>query len=140
MHINLMANVGSRVRTLRIERKMTLPALATRTGLSKGLLSKLENDTRANPSLDTLYKVAEGLDITLAEILETEQVQINRVIPKEEPSWLAGLVKYLKDNGRDVDQDILNAMYVLRHRKGAKKADLEQWIFLYQRIEKSFAR
>jgi transcriptional regulator with XRE-family HTH domain len=140
MQIIPMTSVGSRVRTLRTERKMTLPALAERSGLSKGLLSKLENNEDANPSLETLFKVAEAFEVTLAEILESEQAQIKKVTPTDEPVWLEGLVKYLKANNRELDKDILNAMYVLRHRKAAKKADLEQWIFLYQSIEKSFAK
>jgi transcriptional regulator with XRE-family HTH domain len=135
-----MPNVGSRVRTLRAQQKMTLPALADKAKISKGLLSKLENEADYNPSLDTLYKIAEAFEVTLADLLETEQVQIQKVVPDEKPVWLDGLLSYLRGNDKEPDELILNAMYVLRHRKGAKKADLEQWKFLYQSIEKSFSK
>ena len=134
-----MANVGSRVRTLRTEKNMSLFDLAQRAKLSKGLLSKLENDESPNPSLETLYKIAEALGTSIAEIIETEQVQLKRFLPKDQPPWLNGLVQFLKQHKKTPDEDILNAMYVLRHRKASKKADLEQAKFLYQSIENSFA-
>ena len=74
---------------------MTLPALAERAGLSKGLISKLENNEDSNPSLSTLYKIAEALEITVADILETEHAQLKRIIPEEQPFWQKGLVEYL---------------------------------------------
>ena len=117
---------------------MTLPTLADRSGLSKGLLSKLENEEDSNPSLSTLYKIAEGLEVTLADILETEQAQIQRIVPVESPEWQKGLISYLSSQGKEPDQAILNAMYVLRHRKGAKSVDLEHWKFIYLSIENSF--
>ncbi|MEW6159361.1 MAG: helix-turn-helix transcriptional regulator [Verrucomicrobiota bacterium] len=135
-----MRNIGGRVRALRTEKQITLPGLATRTGLSKGLLSKLENDDDSNPSLATLYKIAEGLEVTLADILETEQAQIKRIVPQDQPDWQKGLISYLKSIHKVPDQDILNAMYVLRNRKSAKVADLEQWKFLYLSIENSFKK
>jgi transcriptional regulator with XRE-family HTH domain len=135
-----MRNVGGRVRALRVERGITLPALAEQAGLSKGLLSKLENDEESNPSISTLYKISEALHVTLADILETERAQIKRVVPETQPEWQQGLIDYLGSLGKKPDQDILNALYVLRNRKAAKTADLEQWKFLYQSIENSFKK
>jgi transcriptional regulator with XRE-family HTH domain len=135
-----MRNPGARIRTLRTEKEISLPTLAASAGLSKGLLSKLENNKDSNPSLGTLYKIAEALDVTLADILETEQAQLKRIVPDEQPSWQKGLISYLRAHDKEPDQDILNAIYVLRHRKGAKTADLESWKFLYLSIEKSFGK
>lgn len=133
-----MRNVGGTIRALRQEKGITLPALAERAALSKGLLSKIENLPDSNPSLDTLYKIAEALDAPLAAILETEQVQIRRVAPDEPPAWQKPLVAYLQSQGKKPDPDILSAMYILRNRKAAKSADLETWKFLYLSIENSF--
>lgn len=47
-------------------------------------------------------------------------------------------MSYLRAQGKEPDEHILEAMYVLRHRKGAKATDLEKWKFLYFSIEKSF--
>jgi transcriptional regulator with XRE-family HTH domain len=133
-----MKNIGGKIKSLRAEKQLTLPALADKAGLSKGLLSKIENSTDANPSLDTLYKIAEALDVTLAEFLETEKAQIKRINPETPPEWLKGLTAYLNQVGKTLNQDTLNALYVMRHRKGAKHADLEAWKHLYVSIENSF--
>lgn len=134
----LMRNPGERIRTLRTEKNMSLPALAERAQLSKGLISKLENSEDSNPSLATLYKIAEALGVTLGDILETEQAQLTRFIPDEQPEWQKELISYLKSQGKEPDPDILNAMYVLRNRKAAKVTDIEGWKFLYLSIENSF--
>jgi len=135
-----MRNPGERIRTLRTEKNMSLPALAERAELSKGLLSKLENNEDSNPSITTLYKIAEALEVTLSDILETEKAQLKRFIPEEQPAWQKGLMTYLKSQGKTPDPDILNAMYVLRNRKASKKAELEHWKFLYMSIENSFKK
>ena len=135
-----MKNIGGKIKALRVEKQMTLPQLAKKADLSKGLISKIENAEESNPGLDTLFQIAEALDVSLATFLETEQAQLNRIIPNEPPDWQSGLISYLKENGKVPDQDILDAMYVLRNRKAAKNADLEAWKFLYQSIENSFKR
>jgi transcriptional regulator with XRE-family HTH domain len=133
-----MRNPGERIRTLRTEKNVSLPALAERAELSKGLLSKLENNEDSNPSLTTLYKIAEALGVTVADLIESERAQLTRIVPEEQPDWQKGVVSYLKSKGRKPDPDIMNAMYVLRNRKAARKKDLEGWIFLYQSIENRF--
>ena len=133
-----MKNIGGTIKALRQEKGYTLPTLADRAKLSKGLLSKIENDADANPSLDTLFKIAEALDEPLSAILDTETAQIKKVAPDTAPEWQKPLVSYLKANGKEPDENILSAMYVLRNRKAAKSADLETWKFLYQSIENSF--
>ena len=135
-----MKNIGGTVKALRQEKSITLPALAELAGLSKGLLSKIENSPDANPSLSTLYKIAEALDEPLSAILETEQVQLKRVIPNEPPVWQKGLISRLNEKKKSPDQNILDALYLLRNRKGAKKNDLDDWMFLYSSIENSFKK
>ena len=135
-----MRNPGPRIRSLRTEKGMTLPELADCSGLSKGLLSKLENECDSNPSLSTLHKIAEALEVTLADILETERAQLKRIFPDEQPAWQQNLIAYLHGQDKVPDKDILSAMYLLRNRKGLKADDLEGWKFLYLSIEKSFKR
>ncbi|MEI6607706.1 MAG: helix-turn-helix transcriptional regulator [Verrucomicrobiota bacterium] len=133
-----MRNLGPRIRALRTERQITLPQLADRAGLSKGLLSKLENDEESNPSITTLFKIAEALEITLADILETEQAQIRRIIPDQRPEWLEGLIAFLVGRGEEPDTAVLDAIYVLRNRKASAPTDLEYWKFVYRSIQNSF--
>jgi transcriptional regulator with XRE-family HTH domain len=133
-----MKNVGGKVRALRLEKQITLPDLAELAHLSKGLISKIENAEDANPSLDTLYKISEALDVPLSALLETERVQMKRIVPDRPPEWQREVLRWLKTSGKEPDENILNAMYVVNNRKGAKAVDLDTWKFLYQSIEKSF--
>lgn len=63
-------HIGRLVADLRKERGITLPALALRAGVSKGLLSKLERDKSPNPCWSTLAAVAKGLRMPLAQFLQ----------------------------------------------------------------------
>lgn len=117
---------------------MTLPVLAEKAGLSKGLLSKIENSSDANPSLATLYKITEAMDITLSDFLETEKVQMKRVTPETPPPWLEALVDGLKKDGKSLNEDYIQALYVLQQRKGNATIKSEQWRWLYDSIELSF--
>lgn len=131
-----MAHLGAKIRALRTNKKITLPALAERAGISKGLLSKIETDGTSNPSVSTLYKIAEGLELTIADILGTEQVIVKRVAPDEHADWRKKLAAAFK--GKELDPDILSAMQLLRNRKATKADDIEHWKFLYSSIENSF--
>ena len=68
METELAAAIGARVRAVRQQAGLSLSALAARSGVGKGSLSELENGTR-NPTLSTLYAVADALDAPLATFL-----------------------------------------------------------------------
>lgn len=133
-----MAKLGARIRALRTAKEITLPDLAEKAGLSKGLLSKIETDENSNPSLSTLLKISEALETTVAEILGTEKIVVK--VPPKEPPEMHALADFLRKEGKEPDPDILGALAVLRHRKASKSASLEDWKFLYRSIENSFKR
>ena len=62
-----LSMLGMRLRELRKERKLTLCELAARTGLTAGLLSKIEN-FRTVPSLPVLFSIAAALRCDLGEL------------------------------------------------------------------------
>lgn len=133
-----MAHVGARIRALRTEKEMTLPALAELAGISKGLLFKIETDASSNPSISTLHKIAEALDATIADLLETSRVAVKRAAPDEAADWRKRLVAAFTAQGKEPDPTILNSLQLLRNRKASKRDDLEHWKFLYASIENSF--
>ena len=49
------------LKAVRNSQRMTLNELATRTGMTKPYLSKLENDTGANVTVNTLYRITSAL-------------------------------------------------------------------------------
>ncbi|MGE7926330.1 helix-turn-helix domain-containing protein [Lysinibacillus xylanilyticus] len=63
-----MNSLGTRIRKLRKDRKLTLEALAG-DRLTKGMLSQIEND-KAKPSMESLDYIAERLGVKASELLE----------------------------------------------------------------------
>lgn len=66
--------VGGRIREERSRRGLTLEGLARAAGVSKGLLSKIEN-FRAVPSLPVLASLARALGLDLAALVADVQVR-----------------------------------------------------------------
>ncbi|MCE5974761.1 XRE family transcriptional regulator [Sinirhodobacter sp. WL0062] len=64
---NLEVAIGRQVRELRKRQRMTGSDLATQTGLSVGMLSKIENGV-ISPSLNTLQTLANALRVPLVQL------------------------------------------------------------------------
>jgi transcriptional regulator with XRE-family HTH domain len=60
--------MGERLREARRARALSLRTLAERLGVSPSLISQIETG-RANPSVSTLYAIANELDVSLDELL-----------------------------------------------------------------------
>ncbi|SNB47764.1 helix-turn-helix domain-containing protein [Geobacter sp. DSM 9736] len=63
--------LGEKIRKLRQERRLTLQELSELSGLSKPLLSQIEND-QVIPPLATLLKIAKGLKVGIHFFFEEE--------------------------------------------------------------------
>lgn len=72
--------VAVNVRALREERRLSLDALASMTGVSKSLLGMIERGT-ANPTISTLWKIANGLKVppTRFMVRREERLEIKRI-------------------------------------------------------------
>lgn len=71
-----MIDIGQRIRQLRVKNSLTLEELASRTELTKGFLSQLENNL-TSPSLQTLEDIAEALGTNLSRFFaEQDEEQI----------------------------------------------------------------
>jgi transcriptional regulator with XRE-family HTH domain len=75
---DLLAEVGPRLRRLRVRRGVTLTALAAKTGISKSTLSRLEGGQR-KPSLELLLPLAEAHHLPLDELVGAPRVGDPRV-------------------------------------------------------------
>lgn len=58
--------IARRIRRIRLNKELTLEEVAGLTGLTKGLLSKIENN-RVSPPISTLVKVARALEVSLGD-------------------------------------------------------------------------
>ena len=80
-------SVARNVREARIERGWTLDQLASRSGVSKGMLVQIEQ-ARTNPSIGTLSKIGEALGVSLSDLVETAIGPVLRVVPAEDAAQL----------------------------------------------------
>lgn len=64
---NLEVAIGRQVRALRTQRRMTGADLAAQSGLSIGMLSKIENGA-ISPSLNTISTLANALQVPLVQL------------------------------------------------------------------------
>ena len=73
--------LGTRIRTIRRARRLTLRELSDRAGVTESFLSQVEREV-ATPSIATVRKVARALDLTIAELF-AEQPASGRVVRRE---------------------------------------------------------
>jgi transcriptional regulator with XRE-family HTH domain len=64
-----LIELAQRIKSLRLDRRLTLDDVASRTGLSRSWLSKVEN-FRITPSLPALAGIAQALGMTTAELVQ----------------------------------------------------------------------
>jgi transcriptional regulator with XRE-family HTH domain len=93
-------NIGNVIRSYRAERGLSQGDIERRTGLLRCYLSRVENGHTV-PSLETLAKIAEALDITLADFFPGSETPSERDAQKmlgelsdQEVRFLAEIKKY----------------------------------------------
>jgi transcriptional regulator with XRE-family HTH domain len=75
-------SLGHRIREIRAERGLTLTALADAAGLSTGLISQVERGL-ADPSLETLRRVAKVLDVPLFSLFHQDDAASVAIVRKQ---------------------------------------------------------
>lgn len=72
--------VSANLRKIRLEKGFSLTKLSELAGVSKGMLSQIENNG-TSPTINTIWKICAGLGVPYTALLEG-QVQSTTVIPK----------------------------------------------------------
>ena len=67
-----LVHIARTVKENRQRQQLTIDAVAKKTGVSKGFISRLEN-FRVTPSLKTLSAIAAALGITMSHFFETDK-------------------------------------------------------------------
>lgn len=123
--------VGTRIRQTRRRADLSLARLAAITGLSKSYLVRLETDPTSNPSLEVLRRIADALDITVADLVGTPRIEFAIEDADVSPSLQAfadeaGLAK------REVDM-----LASIRWRKGEAPQTRGRWRYILESIRAS---
>ncbi len=104
--------IGATIRDYRLQRGLSQGDIEKRTGLLRCYLSRVENGHTV-PSLDTLAKIAQALDMPLAhffvEQTETENLLPDARVSEEELQFLSQIRRY-SSNLNDSDKKLLLAM------------------------------
>src|ERR1700733_15134224 len=72
MHEELLLLIGDKIKAKRTQKNITLGQLATKAGVSKGLISQIENN-RTVPSLPVLFNIIHSLEEDLRTFFEDMQ-------------------------------------------------------------------
>jgi XRE family transcriptional regulator, regulator of sulfur utilization len=83
----LNAHIARTVRSLRQAQGWSLGALAERAGLSKTSVAKIETGD-GNPSIETLLRLADALEITLGALLAFDQPAGTQLIRLDETAFV----------------------------------------------------
>ncbi|WP_299982883.1 helix-turn-helix domain-containing protein [Desulfobacula sp.] len=118
--------ISSNIKKLRTQKKVTLQALAKRTGLTKGYLSKVERSEKA-PPYSTLTKIAGALGVEVTTMLSKNieppiDVRLclsrgkNREIIKETSQFSGYDYEVLAENkpGKNMEPFIIHAPWEIR--------------------------
>ncbi|MEN2767402.1 helix-turn-helix domain-containing protein [Ornithinibacillus xuwenensis] len=79
--INL-ENIGKKVKEMRLRKKLTQQQVADASGVSKSMLSKIENGQTAS-AIATLSKISETLEVPLSWLLDERMEQDLVLLPKD---------------------------------------------------------
>jgi quercetin dioxygenase-like cupin family protein len=79
--------LAANVRRLRTAQGLTLDALAARAEVSRGMLIQIEQ-RRVNPSLGTLVRIADALDVGVQELVDLGSDRRMRVVASDEQAEL----------------------------------------------------
>ncbi|MGW9103875.1 helix-turn-helix domain-containing protein [Priestia megaterium] len=65
--------IGDRIRTIRIQKRMTLSNLAEKANVTKSYLSNIERNISTNPTIEFVEKVALALNMKPESLLDWEK-------------------------------------------------------------------
>ena len=125
------APIGERIRLERTRFGLSLGRLAAIAGLSKAYLVRLENDPRANPSLETLQRIADALDTTVADLLDRPKLRLDVDEIDVPPSLRA----FADDAG--LSQKEVEMLASIRWRGADRPKSAERWKFIYNSLKAS---
>jgi transcriptional regulator with XRE-family HTH domain len=104
-------NIGQTIRNFRLQKGMSQGDIEKRTGLLRCYLSRVENGHTV-PSLDTLAKIANSLEIPLGHFFPEDSAENGNILPQlseEEVRFLSQIRRY-SSNLNDSDRKLVLAM------------------------------
>ena len=126
-----IASIGERIQRGRKAAELSLNALAEVSGVSKGYISQLENGGSANPSIDTLKKIAVALGLTPQDLLEEPKQSAQ--VPRRLPRGLSAFLQEREARGKPIPGEDVEMLHGISYR-GKTPTKANDWAFLYETI------
>jgi transcriptional regulator with XRE-family HTH domain len=132
-----------RVRGLRMDRGLSLDALATRSGVSRSMISLVERG-EASPTAVVLEKLATGLDVPLASLFEAHTPSTADPVARQtdQPPWRDPASGYLRRNvspaGSGSPIQIVDVLFPagarVAYETGAREPRVHQQVWVLQGV------
>lgn len=122
--------VGERIQRLLEDRRMSLGDLHRESGIAKGYLSELVNETMETPrkpSAETLYAIGTVLGVSVGDLL-------GKTLPSSDDvnAWPPGLAEYVRDN--NIPPEDARMLAGIRAR-GRTPVTPEDWKHVHRTIQ-----
>ncbi len=76
-------DIGENIKKIRLSKKLTIKEVSDKANITKSLLSQIENN-KANPSLKTLYALADTLKTPIGKFFDQEETDASPVVKASE--------------------------------------------------------
>lgn len=123
-------DLAGRIRAERERLGLSISQLAAASGLSKGYVLRLETDPAGNPSLDVLRRIADALDVTVADL--TGHPRVTADDDREIPASL----RVFADEARLTEAEV-RTLASIRWRKGEVPQTSARWRFILDSLRVS---
>lgn len=123
-----MSNIGERIKLRRTEMNIALAELARRADLSKGYLHSIESGDTQSPSAEILFRIANELGTTIADLLGEEQVE---PVSAEISVSLREFAKAENLTGADVE------MLARIEYRGKRPDNVDDWRYIFESIKRT---
>lgn len=123
-------DLAGKIRAERERLGFSLAQLAASSGLSKAYVLRLETDPASNPSLDVLRRIADALDVTVADL--TGRPRVTASEDQEIPPSL----KVFADEESLTDAEV-RTLASIRWRKGEVPMTSKRWRFILDSLRAS---
>jgi len=122
---DILVNIGRQLKSARQKRDLTLQQVAKRTGVSAGLISKIEN-LRTTPSLPVLLKIMQTLNIDLSELELSSNISGDYILIKD------------GEGTKEVREDSKNLEYI--HLLSSNTSDNSIRVYLVNVLGRSYRK
>lgn len=124
------------LKRIRLQKQLSQPGLAEKSGVSKGYVYMLESGEMTNPTLDILQKIAEALDCTIADLTGGPKVAL-KTAPTEIPESLMRFARQRRKAGEPLSEDDLMNLAQTQFR-GKRPETVEDWAYVYEFLKRTF--